>query len=51
MKGFAEIVPQRCILLFDPKEFEVCLKFINLNKKIKQFVILFYDLVVVKWPW
>lgn len=23
MKGFNEIVPQRCIQIFDPKEFEV----------------------------
>ncbi len=53
MKGFNEIVPQRCIQIFDPKEFEV-----NLFKKsnfrfgfiLKMFFFLFI-LAFIKWSW
>jgi hypothetical protein len=34
MKGFNEIVPQRCIQLFDPKEVEVTNNKKNINPKL-----------------
>ena len=40
MKGFNEIVPQRCIQLFDPKEVEVFYKNFKFKKKIKLLLLL-----------
>ncbi len=41
MKGFNEIVPQRCIQMFDPKEFEV-MKFFLIDYCLRTNLLTFY---------